>query len=159
MMIYHGKHEGATPEQIGRCYDFGVRMATHVFPAMTARRKERLISEVEGFLSCLRDASPGEVGTWDEGTPLNICIGDWASEYYQHLDAGDPEVDRPGRFYNRVICCVRAAVDLAIEASAGVLGFTVGDLRRMYDGEVPAWISDQYEPAIAGQPDEATIMF
>ena len=41
---------------------------------------------------------------------------------------------------SRVRCCIRAGLDLAAQPSAGVAGFTVGDLRRMYRGTIPAWI-------------------
>jgi hypothetical protein len=43
---------------------------------------------------------------------------------------------------NRVSCCIRAGLDLASEASAGVLGFEVCDLRRMYRNNIPAWINN-----------------
>ena len=40
-----------------------------------------------------------------------------------------------------VHCCIRAGLDTAAEASMGVVGFTAGDLRRMYPGGVPDWVS------------------
>lgn len=40
----------------------------------------------------------------------------------------------------RIRCCVRAGLDLAAEPSAGVVGFTKGDLERMYPEGVPKWI-------------------
>lgn len=40
-----------------------------------------------------------------------------------------------------VHCCIRAGLDCASAPSAGVLGFTAGDLRRMYPEGVPDWIS------------------
>ena len=42
----------------------------------------------------------------------------------------------------RVNCCIRAGLDLAAEPSAGVLGFDVCDLRRMYKGNIPSWINN-----------------
>jgi hypothetical protein len=42
----------------------------------------------------------------------------------------------------RVQCCIRAGLDLASEPSAGVLGFEICDLRRMYRNNIPAWIND-----------------
>jgi len=36
-------------------------------------------------------------------------------------------------------CCIRAGFDVAVSQSAGVLGFTAGDLRRMYNGVVQDW--------------------
>jgi|SRR6185369_1250554 len=43
---------------------------------------------------------------------------------------------------NRVQCCIRAGLDLASEPSAGVLGFEICDLRRMYRNNIPAWINN-----------------
>jgi hypothetical protein len=33
----------------------------------------------------------------------------------------------------------RAAMDVVGEPGAGVLGWTVGDIKRMYDGQLPDW--------------------
>jgi hypothetical protein len=44
----------------------------------------------------------------------------------------------------RVRCCVRAGLDMASAPSAGVVGFTVGDLRRMYRGHIPDWLNWQF---------------
>jgi hypothetical protein len=40
-----------------------------------------------------------------------------------------------------VRCCVRAGMDCASSPSAGVMGFTAGDIRRMYPEGVPDWVS------------------
>ena len=39
-----------------------------------------------------------------------------------------------------VLCCIRAGLDCAFAESAGVLGFTAGDLRKMYPEGVPVWV-------------------
>ena len=46
-----------------------------------------------------------------------------------------------GRWYDQVRCCVRAGLDFACDPSGGVLGFTAGDLRKMYPEGVPDWVS------------------
>jgi hypothetical protein len=48
----------------------------------------------------------------------------------------------------RVNCCLRAGLDLASLPSAGVVGFEVCDLRRMYRGNIPAWINAQWVDAM-----------
>ena len=40
-----------------------------------------------------------------------------------------------------VCCCVRAGLDLACSPSMGVVGFTAGDIRRMYPEGVPEWVA------------------
>ena len=56
---------------------------------------------------------------------------------------------------NLVACCVRAGLDVVASPSAGVAGFTVGDLRRMYPEGLPDWVSGWFEaPITAETPDE-----
>ena len=43
------------------------------------------------------------------------------------------------RWAGPVRCCVRAGMDCACSPSMGVLGFTAGDIRRMYPEGVPDW--------------------
>ena len=59
------------------------------------------------------------------------------------------------RFEAQISCCIRAGFDVAVAPSAGVLGFTVGTLRRMYDGDIPDWISNFFkEPLTDDVPDD-----
>lgn len=44
------------------------------------------------------------------------------------------------RWGTRIRCCIRAGLDVASSPSAGVVGFCVGDLKRMYSGNIPPWI-------------------
>jgi hypothetical protein len=41
---------------------------------------------------------------------------------------------------SRIRSCIRAGMDCAVGPSMGVMGFTAGDLRRMYRGKVPYWV-------------------
>lgn len=43
-----------------------------------------------------------------------------------------------------VRCCIRAGIDLACEPSAGVVGFTVCDLRRMFPEGIPDWVNSGF---------------
>ena len=61
------------------------------------------------------------------------------------------------RWENPVSCCLRAGIDLAFNPSAGVLGFTAGELRQMYPEGVPEWISKHYKD-FHNIPDNAQIV-
>jgi len=53
-------------------------------------------------------------------------------------------------------CCVRAGLDFAASPSAGVLGFTAGDVRRMYPEGVPTWLfppAERLHHWPSGEPD------
>lgn len=43
-----------------------------------------------------------------------------------------------------VHCCIRAGLDVASAPSAGVVGFTVCDLRNMYPEGIPDWVNSEY---------------
>lgn len=68
--------------------------------------------------------------------------------YRRARDCGHDEVaDRVrdewvDRCAGPVRCCVRAGLDCAVAPSAGVLGFTAGDVRRMYPDGVPDWVAN-----------------
>ncbi len=56
-----------------------------------------------------------------------------------------------------VRCCIRAGLDFASSPSAGVIGFTAGDLRRMYPEGVPNWVKsdEKWCPAFCPEHDES----
>lgn len=53
-----------------------------------------------------------------------------------------------------VRCCIRAGLDMASAPSAGVVGFTVGHVRRMYGGTIPDWIAGEFVKGKAGEEEE-----
>ena len=68
-----------------------------------------------------------------------------------------------------VCCCIRAGLDMACGPSAGVLGFTAGDLRRMFPEGVPDWcfppgerlhywLTDELNGTFAELPDDAQLV-
>ncbi len=65
-----------------------------------------------------------------------------------------------------VRCCIRAGLDMACAPSGGVVGFTAGDIRKMYPEGVPEWLfppneklmyalSDVENGTFAELPDDA----
>ncbi len=55
------------------------------------------------------------------------------------------------QWWGPVACCIRAGLDVACEPSGGVLGFDLGDLRRMYPEGVPDWLAKGWADP-EGQP-------
>lgn len=70
----------------------------------------------------------------------------WNPYYYNHdariHEGGYAYQKWQARWADKVRCCIRAGLDMAAERSAGVLGFEVCDLRRMYRDRIPSWIND-----------------
>ncbi len=76
------------------------------------------------------------------------CVGDMCSESseswnpYYWADLSDEQWEkRQEQFCNPVTCCLRAGLDMAVSSSGGVLGYTAGDLRKMYPEGVPDWVT------------------
>ena len=127
-----------TPVQFERWKDFAERMAMHGWPKATEARKETIAHACDWFIS-LYDANFAEIDCWDGGGPGSIYVCDDIRDFfYEHYHVRDPMEET--LFENQVSCCVRAGFDVAVYPSAGVVGFDVGTLRRMYNGCLPAWV-------------------
>lgn len=152
-----------TPLQYERWQDFALRMA-RTYPGRAKAYREQLEAVVARFLA--EYTSNGEdiddIGGWDGPGNGNGCAGDHASAFAedvleQEFGAPDYHDGRTGngptraferweeRYVSPFRCCVRAGLDLASEPSCGVIGFTAGDLKRMYPEGIPAWVSEGYE--------------
>ena len=132
-----------TRQQYRRWYDFARRMALRGFPDATLARRAKIAKEVRHVLWCLEDDVPSIID-WDASPAY---VGDRVAEildprhYHERELAGGRIEPRGNRFHDQVQCCIRAGLDVASVPSAGVLGFTVGDLRRMYPLGLPGWIA------------------
>ena len=145
-----------TPEQFIRWKSFATRMAKHGWPDATEARKVQIAMAVKDFIDRYR-TDFGGIDNWDGGGPGSIYLCDdlssWLWDHYHSREDGEQT-----RFEMQVSCCVRAGFDQAVYPSAGVVGFTVGTLRRMYDGEIPEWVTDGFEPPITKDtPDDAGV--
>lgn len=152
-----------TPEQFDNWKDFCLRMARHGFDGATARRSAGIEEEVNGFFSWYdRDSEDvRQIVDWDN-SPTYICdrVSDWTArhEHYRYNRRTGNETPRANRFANQVTACLRAGLDCASSPSAGVLGFTVGDLRRMYPEGIPEWAIKDFDPPVTAQtPDTAGV--
>lgn len=74
----------------------------------------------------------------------------WIPGYWSIPDAKYEAVRE--RWLDAPSACIRAGLDMACEPSAGVVGFTVGDLRRMYPEGVPSWLTEQFINDKTGKP-------
>jgi len=64
----------------------------------------------------------------------------WNPYYWDDL-TNEQHKKRDEQFCGPVTCCIRAGLDMASAPSGGVIGFTAGDIRRMYPEGVPDWIT------------------
>lgn len=168
------------------CYvrwkDFARRM---VNVALSARRKApsraHTLEIIEFFFECRMEPDEWKrVRSWDyterDTSGRSMCVGSHMSdiqEYHVPGYWGLPDGERGEKVIERwmgpATCCIRAGLDCASEPSAGVVGFTAGDLRRMYPEGVPDWVfppnerlhywmSDRLNGTFADLPDDAGIV-
>ncbi len=168
-----------TRQQFRRWYGFAVRMARRglnggrPLPRKSIEFLEKVIRDF--FRGILDD------DRWyaeHRGKGMIERIQDWDNSDHDGIERGEflyPVGDRvtilleernPHRYHGtdsqydrwdehwgaRVRCCIRAGLDMASAPSAGVVGFTIGDLRRMYRGTLPAWLAADFTDSKTKRP-------
>ncbi len=162
-----------------RWKDFALRMARTCFRWHRRPTSEWIIEQVELVFNCIDQDDRKSIVNWDHSDDGEICISDHVTEILgQYGPSERPEnEDREmlaweqydQQWLGPIHCCVRAGLDMASAPSAGVLGFTAGDLRRMYPEGVPDWIShpgekwsywltDQQNGVFAEMPDDMALV-
>lgn len=148
-----------TPEQYEHWKDFSRRMVNVVVSARKREPSRKKVRECIGFFfSCRMD--PGDewrrVEDWDntarsENGHYGYCCSDHISDMAEYWIPGywalpcDDEIayERAReRYVDPVSACIRSGLDVAVSPSAGVCGFTAGDIRSMYPEGVPQWVKE-----------------
>lgn len=157
-----------TEEDKHRCLDFAKRLCFVGYDHLTQARRDRLWYEAEGFLA---DALAEGHTSWETKSPdgLGCCTCDWFSERFseRYIPLTGKWADRLEKgdypqFFDTLEAICRAAFDVVDDFAGGVWGFTLGDIRRMYDGTLPDWIPtdwylDDTLVDLATLPDEVSI--
>ena len=184
-----------TPEQYERWHDFSLRMARTCFKRKRNPNAAEIEANVEHFFGCIDPEDLLSFVDWDHSAPYPEGSKYHGLDYWkhpkcamlitdickEHEEAWNPRFwecyednaksDRLyEQFVNPVVCCIRAGMDMAVSPSAGVMGYTAGDLRKMYPEGVPDWItggpdhhwnyafSGEQNGTFAEMPDEAGLL-
>lgn len=141
--------------QLKRWKKLTLGLARTGYPNLTARRQKKLLAEIENFIDSITYCHElKDICDWD-GNKGTVYVCDELSSY---LWENRYEFDRErkgwcepvlGRFGQMLSACVRAGFDVAVCPSAGVIGFTIGDLRDIFGGTIPNWIAQQFEEPAA----------
>ena len=126
------------------------------YGALTPRRHKLLLEEVENCIDWVVCNGLDTVDDWDSsvrinerlyyesaGTRVDDFLWQHRYEFEREYRNGEVELMR-GRFGDMLSACVRAGFDMAVAPSAGVIGFTVGNLRDVFDGNIPDWIAERF---------------
>lgn len=126
------------------------------YRTLTPRRQKLLREEVADCIDWVVCNGLDTVDDWDsavrgEGSlyyeAASTRVGDYLWQHRYEFERayrnGETELVR-GRFGDMLSACVRAGFDMAVAPSAGVIGFTVGNLRDVFGGSIPDWIADRF---------------
>lgn len=148
-----------TRDQADNWRQFAMRMAFATYRNRTPTRRAKLIKIVgdmiDVFLSNYQGKDLANVDCWDgslmqpgevyadyRGRAAYPCdsldgyLWDWGLRR-EDYKTGE---EKPSEFADAASCCVRAGFDVAIEPSAGVLGFDMGDMRAMFPEGFPPYV-------------------
>ena len=166
-------------DKFKRWHDFSFRMAKTCYRQRKSPSSTWILATLDQCFEHIKDEGVDCFVSWDE------VVSDWFQEVVEyevwvkpydfattkeakHLDqwydkANDDKYDEVkekivSRVCEPIHCCLRAGLDLVGEQSGGVLGFTVGDLKRMYAPDpIPDWITSRFSPDFAQAKDEVWI--
>ena len=126
-----------------RCLDFAKRLIFTVWVNLTDARRKKLWSDAEWFLTDALDE--GHTG-WESGSPKDTFPAcDWFSERFGHYIPCTAKWERiypdeEPKYYHQLTVVCRIAFDVIDGFPGGVWGFTIADIKRMYDGKIPDWL-------------------
>jgi len=148
-----------------RWRDFALRMARTCYATSRRPNVDWLTGVIDDWFSEFDPETIESIVNWDHSDGDGLCVSDMMTYFlaqyrgwpplcracsgWKHRDEECRCEEVEESFYDQwnkqwgdpVECCVRAGLDCAFEQSMGVIGFTAGDLRRMYPEGVPVWIT------------------
>jgi hypothetical protein len=150
-----------TPLQYRRWRRLAVGLAKHGFEGITDARREKIADEVTHIIFCIVRAYPmGDIHDWD-GNRGSVYVCDYVderlSEHYHTKWTTD--LEKGNRFLNQVRACIRAGFDVAVKPSAGVIWFTVGNLRSIFPAGFPDWVQAFFESPIPGNAKDEELLW
>lgn len=129
-----------------RCLDFAKRFIFKGRRNLTEARRKKLWSDAEWFLTdCLEEGYT----IWDgESKESSYAPCDWFRErfdekYFPNTPKWDRRFERGDepRYLHELNIVCRLAFDAVNGMPGGVWGVMLGELRRMYDGQIPEWLN------------------
>lgn len=133
-----------TDEQFKRWAQCAIKLAIHCTEG-TEKRREKIVAEVKSyFFWRIYQKDWPEIQDWDGNKDTyNLC--DQVREFFEEYLHWNPKHEEyEGRFHDQIVCCIQAGFDMAVESEAasvgGVIGYTVGDIKKMFNDTMPDWL-------------------
>lgn len=155
--------------QCNRAHILAKKFLKVCYDHWTPKRIARGLQEIGSLFWCL-ERSLDRYNGWDQGGPqyiTDLCKEHFDADHYHIIryrkgyDRRNVwEEPRANRFLAALETCIRAAIDLtcpAQEGMPGVLGFTVGEIKRLHKRPAPLWFKKQVlEATMVSWDDEKT---
>lgn len=101
---------------------------------------------------------------WDR--PYRFATQEQAAKLDELWDGGEDQRDEGDELREEIIeewsgpvhSCIRAGLDMVAEQSAGVVGFEMGDLLKMYPEGLPDWLAREFTVDLTTLPAETPIL-
>jgi len=123
---------------------------------VTDARRDKILKAVQGFIRRFEDE---EIHGWDKTIEYKFhgryCIGSIANDscYFGEFWQDWKDKQKERSFYNQLCTVTKAGLDVATqEWGGGVVGYTIGDLRKAYERCIPDWICSALE--LTGDEDD-----
>lgn len=110
-------------------------LATTAYPDIDSQTKARLCHDIQDFIELLsRRERLENIRGWNEGPS-------YPSLALQSYVVMRGYMREPIHLVSAMQACLSAGFDLAVRPNGGPLGFSMGDLRRVFPGGLPAWVA------------------
>lgn len=143
-----------TARNYKRWKGFAVRVARFGWMGRDARTVARLVQYVEEVFGNLDDDlfagefCLGDISDFDERIMTHHTLGDYLLEMISNMNPYPWACSLSGlcehwdeTMGDRIMTCLRLPMNFVGCRHSGVLGFTAGDVRRIWQGRVPGWVS------------------
>jgi hypothetical protein len=142
--------------EVNRWREFTNAMINNAWD-ITDNRKQKLLSDAMVFID---EYAELEVCGWDQ-SPSYPCDGmlETFSHYYASIWSKRAISYRDNKhFYiDKLSNALRAGLNAALGDSYGVIGFTVGDVKRFFDGNTPDWFACRFDECLDNADNETGI--
>lgn len=135
-----------------RLLDLAQRLCQRGYPHLTEPRRGKLWDQLESFLTeCLKRGATG----WENGGPGDYPPCDLFRDAFEEFDVPPHAIDqdRENRFYSLLQVIARTSFDAVDGFPGGVVGWTVGDVRRIYEGTIPDWWNNHLQDRAGNSVD------
>lgn len=120
------------------------------------QRTERMLEVAQYTIEEICDSScMSDAIDWDKGKRQAFGYSRSIHRIVEDMIENDPN-NITQKCATIICCCIRIAVDLFVEPSGGVVGYTLGDLRKAFDGDVPQRIMDEFCTDVDADADDNT---